>query len=114
MSVLFGLVHVMINSDISPRGITLGLKCFSTVGGARRTVSVSIASVPAETLVEVTGPVWFSKVPPCVDLTVTLTKQLLLTGIVPPDKATNVPPSVAVRVPPQVVELGVALTRFVG
>src|SRR5687767_11301855 len=98
-----------------------GVNDLATVGAPSAT-SVSVAAValvPAFVVVSAPDAIVFTSEPDAVGVTLTVTVQLPLAGMVPALNATLLPPAVAVTVPahpaPLIVPAGVAVfTRLAG
>jgi hypothetical protein len=108
----FGLVSVNVNVLTPPTAIGLGENAFA-IFGAASTVNVSVPVFPVPPLVEVTLLVVLSLAPLLVAVTLTLTVQVPLAAMVPPEKLNEVFPAVGAKVgdpQPVVATLGVAAT----
>ena len=101
-AVVLGLVSVMVSTLLAPLEMGEVTKVLATVGGPV-TVSAADAAAPLLALVVVTAPVLLVYTPPSAEVTLTVTVQLLLAGIVAPDSCTALPLSTAVTLPIQVV-----------
>ena len=105
----------MVSTDAVFTTTDAGAKDLTTVGGLS-TVRVAFAALPVLALLLVTGPVELRKLP-AEAVTLTVTVQEPLAGMVPPESETDVPLLAAVTAPPlQVVAPAgdEVLTRFAG
>jgi hypothetical protein len=100
----FGFVSRMVSVEVPPTGMLAGVNDLATSGGANVTVSELVAGVVFDPPLVVISPpagMILSYVPPPLAVTVIVTVQLPVAGIVPPVRLTEV--VVWVAVPPQVV-----------
>jgi hypothetical protein len=102
----FGFVIVKVRLVGSPRVRVAAPKALAIVGGAG-TVRVAVALLPVPPLVEVIGPVVFTKTPTEVAVTATENWQTQVSGRLARVKAIVLPPLV-VRVPKSSKQTGVA------
>jgi hypothetical protein len=111
-SLPLGLLIVKVSVEVSPTLIGVGEKALLKFGGVP-TVSVAVPVLPVPPLVEVTLPVVLTFAPAVVAVTLTVTVQVPLAAIVPPEKLTDVLPAAGAKVgapQPEVEALGVAAT----
>src|SRR5258708_3061671 len=95
-----------------PTAIGFGENALARLGGEVK-LGVSLPVLPVPRLVEVTVPVVFAFEPLVVAVTATVTVQVPLAAIVPPEKLSDVLPAAGAKVgapQPVVVALGVAAT----
>ena len=105
-------VIVKVSVLTPPTAIGFGENALAMLGGAT-TDKVSVPVLPVPPLVEVTLPVVFTLAPPVVAVTATVTVQVPLAAMVPPEKLTEVLPATGAKVgepQPVVVAFGVAAT----
>jgi hypothetical protein len=105
-------VIVKVSVLTPPTAIGFGENALAMLGGAT-TDKVSVPVLPVPPLVEVTLPVVLTLAPPVVAVTATVTVQVPLAAMVPPEKLTEVLPAAGAKVgdpQPVVVALGVAAT----
>jgi len=109
--VAFGLVMVMVISELLPVAIEVGAKVLVTVGGLRM-FRVAEAVPPVPPFVELTAPVVLLAAPTVESVTLTEMEQLAGgAAMLPPVRVREVSPPLGANVPPQVfVALGVAAT----
>ena len=110
----FGLVSVIVSTEVSLVPIEAGVKLFATPRPPR-TVSVAFAAAvlgPALAVVSTPLAMVLAYVPPAALVTFTVTVHEPLAGIVPPESATLLPLFAAVTVPPAHVVAPPAAPRF--
>ena len=97
IGVVFGLVSVIVSTEVPFAPMAVGEKALVTIG-RESTVSVALpaAAVPVSV---VTGPVELRYAPAAALVTLTVTMQEPLAGTVPAESATLVPLLAAVTVP---------------
>jgi hypothetical protein len=101
MARLFGLLRVIVRSEVPPVAIWVGAKVLTAVGAASSVVTKeALAAEPLPALVVVMIPVELLYEPTMALVTFTDTVQLPLAGTVAPDSATDGPLLTAVTVPP--------------
>src|SRR5882672_12470637 len=103
MALAFGLVSVIVSTEVAPGTISDGANDFATAG-CESTVSVADAPVAVPALVVVTLPVLLRYAPAVALVTFTVTVHEPLAGTVAPVSATLVPLLAAVTVAPAHVE----------
>src|SRR6478672_9182243 len=94
---VLGLVMVKVSVLTPPTAMGLGEKALAMLGGAA-TVRVSEPVLPVPPLVEVTLPVVLTLAPAVVAVTATVTVQVPLAAMVPPEKLREVLPAAGARV----------------
>jgi hypothetical protein len=108
----FGFAIVKVSALTPPTAIGFGANALVMLGG-EIAVKVAVPVLPVPPLVEVTLPVVFTFAPPLVEVTLTVTAQVPLAAIVPPEKLTDVFPADGAKVgepQPEVVTFGVVAT----
>ena len=116
---MFEFESVIVSVDVPPTAIDVGEKLLATVGAANaETVSVALAGAVLGGALDVTAPaaIVFEYELGAGLVTVTVTVQLPLAGIVPPESAREPLRGFAVTVPPHdvIVPGTAALTRPAG